>query len=108
MINLKKRISTALAAVVLSVSSVTIISAFATDLGANGDLSWYGGQTNKIVYSDISRKAGRVNNYMVRASVKVGGNTYTSGWKSNYAYKDAARKWYANESYYYDFYYYVP
>lgn len=106
MANLKKRISTVLAATVLSVSSVSMLSAFAKDLGANGDLTWYGGQTNKVVYSDISRKVGRVTNYMVRATVKVGGNTYTSGWLSNHAYKEAKRKWYANESYYYDYYVY--
>ena len=30
---------------------------------------------------------------MVKATVKVGGDTYTSGFKSNYAYKDAKRVW---------------
>lgn len=37
---------------------------------------------------------------MVKATVKVGGDTYTSGFKSNYAYKDAKRVWWANETSY--------
>lgn len=105
--NLKKRISTALAAITLAASSVTLLSAFAADVGPNGDLSWYGGQTDSKVYSDISVKRGRVNKYMCKATVKVGGNKYTSGWVDAHAYKEAKRKWYANESYYYDYYYYV-
>jgi len=105
--NFKKRISTTVAALTLSVSSVTVLSAFAKEL-ADGDLDWWGGQTDKIVYSEIARKVGKVHEYMCRASVKVGGNTYSADWELNHSYKDAKRKWYANESYYYDYYYYVP
>ncbi len=39
------------------------------------------------LYIQIGRKAGISRNYMVKATVKVGGDTYTSGFKSNYAYK---------------------
>ena len=56
------------------------------------------------VISEIGRKAGISRNYMVKATVKVGGDTYTSGFKSNYAYKDAKRVWLANETSYYDYY----
>ena len=41
---------------------------------------------------------------MVKATVKVGNNTYTSGYKKNYAKKEAKRVWYANEKSYYDYY----
>lgn len=71
---------------------------------AGGDLYYNGGQTDTIVYSEIGRKAGISRNYMVKATVKVGGDTYTSGFKSNYAYKDAKRVWWANETSYYDYY----
>jgi len=103
--NLKKRISATIAALTLSVSSVTLLCAYAMELGADGDLDWRGGQTDKIVYSEIARKAGRQRNYMCKAAVKVGGNTYNADWELNHSYKDAKRKWYANESYYYDYYY---
>ena len=71
----------------------------------NGELVYHGGQTNKIVYSDI--RDAKPNNYIkwkVHASVKVGGNTYRSGWKDDEAYVEAARVWYANESSYYDYF----
>lgn len=64
------------------------LTAWAIDV-AGGDLYYNGGQTDTIVYSEIGRKAGISRNYMVKATVKVGGDTYTSGFKSNYAYKDA-------------------
>lgn len=79
------------------------LTAWAIDV-AGGDLYYNGGQTDTIVYSEIGRKAGISRNYMVKATVKVGGDTYTSGFKSNYAYKDAKRVWWANETYYYDYY----
>lgn len=66
------------------------LTAWAIDV-AGGDLYYNGGQTDTIVYSEIGRKAGISRNYMVKATVKVGGDTYTSGFKSNYAYKDAKR-----------------
>lgn len=59
------------------------LTAWAIDV-AGGDLYYNGGQTDTIV--------------------KVGGDTYTSGFKSNYAYKDAKRVWWANETSYYDYY----
>lgn len=62
------------------------LTAWAIDV-AGGDLYYNGGQTDTIVYSEIGRKAGISRNYMVKATVKVGGDTYTSGFKSNYAYK---------------------
>lgn len=68
------------------------LTAWAIDV-AGGDLYYNGGQTDTIVYSEIGRKAGISRNYMVKATVKVGGDTYTSGFKSNYAYKDAKRVW---------------
>lgn len=79
------------------------LTAWAIDV-AGGDLYYNGGQTDTIVYSEIGRKAGVSRNYMVKATVKVGGDTYTSGFKSNYAYKDAKRVWWANETSYYDYY----
>jgi len=79
------------------------LTAWAIDV-AGGDLYYNGGQTDTIVYSEIGRKAGISRNYMVKATVKVGGDTYTSGFKSNYAYKDAKRVWWANEASYYDYY----
>lgn len=79
------------------------LTAWAIDV-AGGDLYYNGGQTDTIVYSEIGRKAGISRNYMVKATVKVGGDTYTSGFKSNYAYKDAKRVWWANETSYYDYY----
>ena len=75
------------------------LTAWAIDV-AGGDLYYNGGQTDTIVYSEIGRKAGISRNYMVKATVKVGGDTYTSGFKSNYAYKDAKRVWWANETSY--------
>lgn len=80
----------------------TPLTAWAIDV-AGGDLYYNGGQTDTIVYSEIGRKAGISRNYMVKATVKVGGDTYTSGFKSNYAYKDAKRVWWANETSYYDY-----
>lgn len=79
------------------------LTAWAIDV-AGGDLYYNGGQTDTIVYSEIGRKAGISRNYMVKATVKVGGDTYTSGFKSNYAYKDAKRVCWANETSYYDYY----
>lgn len=79
------------------------LTAWAIDV-AGGDLYYNGRQTDTIVYSEIGRKAGISRNYMVKATVKVGGDTYTSGFKSNYAYKDAKRVWWANETSYYDYY----
>lgn len=102
MTNIKKRIATAMGALTLAATSLTAIGASAYSI-ANGDLDYTGGQTSEIVYSQISRRQ-NVRNYKVKATVKVGGNTYTSNWQTNYAYKQANRKWYANETSYYDYY----
>lgn len=99
--SIKRTVSGALAAFMLSTSMIAI-GASARSI-ANGDLDYSGGQTDSIVYSEISRRQ-TVRNYNVKATVKVGGNTYTSGWLRNYAYKSASRKWYANETSYYDYY----
>lgn len=48
------------------------LTAWAIDV-AGGDLYYNGGQTDTIVYSEIGRKAGISRNYMVKATVKVGG-----------------------------------
>lgn len=53
------------------------LTAWAIDV-AGGDLYYNGGQTDTIVYSEIGRKAGISRNYMVKATVKVGGDTYLS------------------------------
>lgn len=80
----------------------TVVSA-ATVSGTQ--LIYKGGQTDKYVYSDIhDSKPNDSTKYKVWAAVKVGGNTYSSGWKNDKAYKQADRKWYANEKSYYDYY----
>ncbi|WP_425448354.1 hypothetical protein [Dethiothermospora halolimnae] len=92
---------------ILSISMVMILSStlvFAKKL-AGGDLIYDGGQTDTKVYSKIfDRRPDDGRLYKVKATVKVGGNKYTSGWKNDRAYKQADRKWYANETSHYDFY----
>lgn len=102
--NESKEVETKVVGLVAAVMVVGApLTAWAIDV-AGGDLYYNGGQTDTIVYSEIGRKAGISRNYMVKATVKVGGDTYTSGFKSNYAYKDAKRVWWANETSYYDYY----
>lgn len=102
--NESKKLRTKVVGLVAAVMVVGApLTAWAIDV-AGGDLYYNGGQTDTIVYSEIGRKAGISRNYMVKATVKVGGDTYTSGFKSNYAYKDAKRVWWANETSYYDYY----
>ena len=84
--------------VALSLFAVPVVAQAASVAG--GDLYFYGWQDDKKVYSEI----GNNSKYMVRASVKVGSSTYTSGYKSAYAYKSANRVWYTNESSWYDYY----
>lgn len=68
-------------------------------------INFTGGQTSGVVYSDIrDAKPNNSKKYKVIAKVKVGGNTYTGGWKNNRAYKEAKRHGYTNESSYYDCY----
>lgn len=102
--NESKKLRTKVVGLVAAVMVVGApLTAWAIDV-AGGDLYYNGGQTDTIVYSEIGRKAGISRNYMVKATVKVGGDTYTSGFKSNYAYKDAKRVWWANETSYYNYY----
>lgn len=87
----------------ISLFLLSSVIANALDL-EGGELVYHGGQTNKIVYSEIQDKIPNNNKYWsVYSSVKVGGNTYSSGWKNDYAYKEADRVWYANESSWYDY-----
>lgn len=76
----------------------------------NGALKYNGGQSSTKVYSEIwdnmTSYRGTVEdnvNYGVIATVKVGSNTYTSQWRVGYAYKDADRVWYANETSHYNY-----
>lgn len=72
---------------------------------AKGELNFTGGQTSKVVYSDIrDAKPKNSNKYKVIAKVKVGGNTYTSAWRNDQAYVEHERHWYTNETSYYDYY----
>ncbi|HDX9578138.1 TPA: hypothetical protein ROX88_001661 [Bacillus pseudomycoides] len=96
---MKKPLLKVLSAALLSAAIVAPIVAHAESI-ANGDLYYHGWQDDDNVYSEI----GNNSKYMVRASVKVGSSTYTSGYKSAYAKKSAARVWYANESSYYSYY----
>ena len=73
--------------VALSLFAVPVVAQAASVAG--GDLYFYGWQDDKKVYPEI----GNNSKYMVRASVKVGSSTYTSGYKSAYAYKSANRVW---------------
>ena len=95
-----KKLRTKVIGLVATVMVVgTPLTAWAINI-AGGDLYYNGGQTD----TEIGRKAGISRNYMVKATVKVGGDTYTSGFKSNYAYKEAKRVWWANETSHYEYY----
>lgn len=94
----------------ISISILTVgvfimpITAFAANV-AKGELIFTGGQTSKVVYSDIrDAKPTNANKYKVLAIVKVGGEKYTSGWKNDQAYVQHARHWYTNETAHYDYY----
>lgn len=82
----------------------TPMVAFAANV-ANGELIFTGGQTSKVVYSDIrDAKPKNSNKYKVEAVVKVGGSRYTSGWKNDQAYVQHNRHWYTNETAHYNYY----
>ncbi|MEK3988498.1 hypothetical protein [Robertmurraya sp. FSL R5-0851] len=75
----------------------------------NGALTFNGGQSDTKVYSEILDHKNELYendddgvNYAVSASVKVGGTTYSSGWKYGYAFKSQNRVWYANETAHYN------
>lgn len=98
---MKKLASTFLALVLVATAAVTANAASIK----NGALNFNGGQTDKKVYSDISdAKTGYVGTkddgkyWNVKAIVKVGGSTYSSGFKQGKAYKSANRHWYTNET----------
>nr|MBP3598897.1 hypothetical protein [Eubacterium sp.] len=103
---MKKIVSTALA---LALVATTAVTASAASING-GALDYTGGQTSDVVYSSISdAKTNYVGTtddgqyYNVKAIVKVGGNTYTTGFKQGKAYIQKSRKWYANEKSRYDY-----
>lgn len=101
----KKLISGILAVSVIAVSSIT---AFAAQSVKNGALIFNGGQTSDKVFSEIYDEKTPENGnddglaWTVKASVKVGSKTYTSGFTPKYAYTEADRVWYANETSWWD------
>lgn len=97
--NIKKTLATT-----LTILACVSTAVYATDV-ADGELIFKGGQTSEVVYSDIrDAKPNNDKYYKVWAAVKVGSNTYNSGWQDDEAYKEADRVWYANESSWYDYY----
>lgn len=98
--NLKRKFALLTAVVMILCMSLTVFA----KLLENGELYYNGGQTDKIVYSEIGETDVHQHEWKVKATVKVGGNTYTSGYLNDYAYKEANRVWYANETSYYDYY----
>jgi hypothetical protein len=98
---MKKIASTFLALVLVAGTAVTVNAASIK----NGAINFDGGQTNSKVYSNISdAKTGYVGTaddgkyWNVKAIVKVGGNTYSSGFKQGKAYISKKRHWYTNET----------
>lgn len=95
-----KKISISILTIVVFIMPIT---AFAANV-AKGELIFTGGQTSKVVYSDIrDAKPTNANKYKVLSIVKVGGEKYTSGWKNDQAYVQHARHWYTNETAHYDY-----
>lgn len=94
---MKKRLFSVVLVALLAIPVV----AQATVIQIGGGILYFQGwQDDTKIHAKIGDNA----NYMVKASVKVGLNTYTSGFKVTSAYKSADRKWYANESSWYDYY----
>ena len=100
--NIMKKLASTFLALVLVVTAAVTANAASIK---NGALNFNGGQTDKKVYSDISdAKTGYVGTkddgkyWNVKAIVKVGGSTYSSGFKQGKAYKSANRHWYTNET----------
>lgn len=98
---MKKAITTFMA---LALITTTAVAANAASI-KNGALNFDGGQNDSVVYSSISdAKTGYVGTeddkayWNVKAIVKVGNNTYSSGFKQGKAYKSAKRHWYTNET----------
>jgi hypothetical protein len=93
-----------LTSIVLAATIICIPISVYAKLLENGELYYNGGQTDSIVYSEVGEASGHDHEWMVKATVKVGNNTYTTGYQDDYAYKEADRVWYANETSYYDYY----
>jgi hypothetical protein len=76
----------------------------------DGALMYNGGQNSSVFYSEIydHKVPSNGNNdglyWNVKASVKVGSNTYSSGFKAKQAYKEANRSFWSNETSYWDAY----
>lgn len=101
----KKILISIVASAMCATGSMGALSASAADVpDTNGDLYYNCGQTSDVVYSEIGRKTYVTKNYQVKASVKVGGNTYTTGYKRNYAYIEHERHWWTNETAWYEWY----
>jgi len=98
-----KKVTSIIAAAVLSLALA--VPAFALLL-ENNQLYYDGGQNSSIVWSEIGRCVGVTTNWMCKATVTVGGNTYTSGYQSNYARIEANRSFWANETSLYSYYQY--
>lgn len=102
---MKKLSGTILALALIAVTTATANAASIK----NGALNFSGGQNDTVVYSKISdAKTGYVGTkddkkyWNVKAIVKVGGSTYSSGFKQGKAYKSATRHWYTNETAHYE------
>lgn len=103
---MKKKVCTVLTLSLL-LGTVTMVKAGEI---ADGNLYFQGGQTSSEVYSEIyDNKCSQRGTYEdkiyynVKASVKVGGDTYTSKFCQGYAYKSHKRSFWHNESAWYDY-----
>lgn len=103
-----KKVKATIIALIMSVFIPTI--AFAAVDVNSGALKYNGGQTGSYVYSEIwdnkTSYRGTLEdgvNYGVIATVKVGSTKHTSGWRIGYAYKQADRKWYTDETSHYNY-----
>lgn len=89
--------------------SLPVIANAATSY-ENGALKYDGYQDDDKVYSKIwdakttfKNTTGDGRAWAVKASVKVGGSTYTSDWRYGTASKSADRVWHADETSYFDY-----
>lgn len=99
-----KKIITSICLVIVCISIPLMAHAF-TPIAGNA-LVYSGGQNDTKIYSIVEDRKNPLShgmnddgkNFAVLAIVKVGSNTYTSGWKIASANKYQDRVWYANES----------
>ncbi|QAA32237.1 hypothetical protein [Clostridium manihotivorum] len=103
-----KKVKRAILSAVLCLA-VPVVIAYALDL-ESGALRYEGGQTDSQVYSKIydaktpfRNTKGDGKAWGCKASVKVGGSTYSSGWHYGTASISKDRHWYTNETSYYDY-----